>query len=137
MSGAMSLSAIAVALKRGRCRRPSGCGTGTPFPGYVGIRNRCDACSKAFHHHRAESATAYWTMLVAGSALVRAVWFTTALPRTSLESHSLAWPLPRIAAFLLLRRRCKCVLPSLRSISAMLVLEKGREPLQTCREGMR
>jgi uncharacterized protein (DUF983 family) len=52
---------------RGRC--PS-CGKGRLFARYLKVRDHCEACGEALHHHRADDAPPYFTIFIAGHLLV-------------------------------------------------------------------
>jgi uncharacterized protein (DUF983 family) len=52
---------------RGRCPH---CGEGRLFARYLKIANHCPACGEALHHHRADDAPPYFTILIAGHVIV-------------------------------------------------------------------
>ena len=52
---------------RGRCPN---CGEGRLFHRYLKVADACPACGEALHHHRADDAPPYFTILIAGHLLV-------------------------------------------------------------------
>jgi uncharacterized protein (DUF983 family) len=52
---------------RGQC--PS-CGAHRLFPRFLKVADHCAACGEALHHHRADDAPPYFTILIAGHILV-------------------------------------------------------------------
>ena len=61
------------ALWRGLSQRCPSCGTGQLFGRYLKVRDRCPACGEALHHHRADDAPAYFTILLVGHFVVGGV----------------------------------------------------------------
>ncbi|MEM6667068.1 MAG: DUF983 domain-containing protein [Pseudomonadota bacterium] len=55
---------------RGRC--PS-CGTGKLFRGYLKVSDTCPACGEEMHHHRADDAPPYFTIMLVGHIIVPAL----------------------------------------------------------------
>lgn len=54
------------AVLRGmRCKCPS-CGIGSTFNGYLEVNQSCKNCSEELHHHRADDAPPYFTILIVG-----------------------------------------------------------------------
>ena len=58
------------ALRRGFGRRCPACGEGRIFDGLLKVRESCPACGQAFHHHRADDAPPYFTILIVGHIIV-------------------------------------------------------------------
>ena len=58
------------ALKRGFLGRCPRCGDSPIFAGYLRIRERCDACDLEFHHHRADDAPPYFTIMIVGHIVI-------------------------------------------------------------------
>lgn len=94
------------ALRRGFRRVCPACGTGGIYRGFLKIAGECPACGEALHHHRADDAPAYFTILIVGHIVVPLLlmlekWAAPAewvhmsiwLPATVLLS---LWFLPRI-----------------------------------------
>lgn len=52
---------------RGRCPN---CGEGRLFRRYLKVADACPVCGEALHHHRADDAPPYFTILIAGHLLV-------------------------------------------------------------------
>ncbi len=54
---------------RGRCPK---CGEGKLFRAYLKVQDNCPACGEALHHHRADDAPPYFTILIVGHLVVPA-----------------------------------------------------------------
>jgi uncharacterized protein (DUF983 family) len=52
---------------RGRCPQ---CGEGKLFRAYLKVQDHCPACSEALHHHRADDAPPYFTILIVGHLVI-------------------------------------------------------------------
>jgi uncharacterized protein (DUF983 family) len=79
-----------VAGLRGRC---PACGTGRMFGAYLKVNDSCPACGEELHHHRADDAPPYFTILVVAHVigalilLVEQFW-----PGSPIWLHALVWP---------------------------------------------
>src|SRR5262245_3064855 len=58
---------------RGLSQRCPSCGAGRLFGRYLKVRDHCPACGEALHHHRADDAPAYVTILIIGHFVVGGV----------------------------------------------------------------
>lgn len=71
------------ALWRGfACRCPN-CGAKTLFRRYLKVADRCDNCAEDFHHHRADDAPPYFTILITGHVIA---------PAFMIAERGWAWP---------------------------------------------
>jgi uncharacterized protein (DUF983 family) len=95
-----------LAMRRGFAQRCPHCGKGALFWKYLKVSDRCPSCDEPLHHHRADDAPAYFTIVVVGHFIVGGVlalhkglappeWVQLAIwmPLTLL---SCLWLLPRI-----------------------------------------
>lgn len=57
-------------MRRGAYGKCPNCGEGRLFRSYLQVAEGCNACGEAFHHHRADDAPAYLTILVIGHAFL-------------------------------------------------------------------
>lgn len=89
---------------RGRCPR---CGDGALMRGYLDVADACPACGEAFHHHRADDAPAWATMLVVGHAMVPLILAARAIAEAPTWLHMVVWPLAALAMCLALLPRIK------------------------------
>ncbi len=75
---------------RGRC---PACGKGRMFRAYLKVADACPSCGQELHHHRADDAPPYFTILVVGHVvgalilLVEELW-----PESPIWLHALVWP---------------------------------------------
>ena len=58
------------ALWRGFAERCPNCDKGRLFGRYLKVNPHCPACGEALHHHRADDAPAYFTILIVGHFIV-------------------------------------------------------------------
>jgi uncharacterized protein (DUF983 family) len=52
------------AMKRGFMGRCPRCGEGHMFRAFLKVRDRCEVCGEELHHHRADDAPPYVTLLI-------------------------------------------------------------------------
>jgi uncharacterized protein (DUF983 family) len=58
------------ALRRGFGQRCPSCGRGALFGKYLKVSDVCPSCGEELHHHRADDAPPYFTILVVGHIIV-------------------------------------------------------------------
>jgi uncharacterized protein (DUF983 family) len=61
------------AILRGLALRCPACGVGSMFRAYLKIADRCAKCGTELHHHRADDAPPYFTILIVGHVVVGGV----------------------------------------------------------------
>jgi uncharacterized protein (DUF983 family) len=67
------------ALGRGWLKRCPRCARGRLFDSYLKVRSQCATCDLAFHHHRADDAPPYFTIMIVGHVVVGGMlWLETA-----------------------------------------------------------
>jgi uncharacterized protein (DUF983 family) len=71
---------------RGKC---PACGEGRLFPRYLKVAEHCPACGEALHHHRADDAPPYFTIVIAGHILVPLILAFETLAHPPLWLHAL------------------------------------------------
>lgn len=57
-------------LTRGLRRRCPSCGVGSLFTKYLKVADTCGHCGEELHHHRADDAPPYFTILINGHIIV-------------------------------------------------------------------
>lgn len=93
------------AIFAGVRRRCPACGQATLFNGYLKIAHHCPSCGTEYHHHRADDAPPYFTILIVGHILVPLM--VTAMQVTDWPGgvHTLIWvPLSLVLTLALLPR---------------------------------
>lgn len=55
---------VGLALRRGFLGRCPRCGNGHVFRAFLKVRDRCEVCRENMHHHRADDAPPYLTVLI-------------------------------------------------------------------------
>jgi uncharacterized protein (DUF983 family) len=87
-----------------RQRCPS-CGTGRLFGRYLKVNDACPACGEALHHHRADDAPPYFTILIVGHVVVGAILPVERAFAPPLWLHAVLWlPLTLVMSLWLLPR---------------------------------
>lgn len=93
------------ALLRGFRERCPNCGEGRLFGKYLKVRDACPVCREELHHHRADDAPAYFTILVVGHFIVGgALGLERGLAPPTWVHLAIWLPLTLIASLLLLPR---------------------------------
>ena len=82
---------LATALGRGARGRCPNCGKGRLFSGFLSVAERCAHCGEEFHHHRADDAPAYLTILVVGHIFLPVVLGVEEAFAPALWVHLLLW----------------------------------------------
>lgn len=58
------------AMLRGAAQRCPACGKGRLYRAFLKIADQCPACAEELHHHRADDAPAYFTILIVAHVVV-------------------------------------------------------------------
>ena len=87
------------ALGRGARLRCPKCGTGSLFKKYLKVVDACGHCGEEMHHHRADDAPPYFTILINGHIIIPLVLMVEMLYQPALWVHAALWiPLTIITA---------------------------------------
>ena len=102
--GAYETRRLVPAMIRGLfCRCPD-CGKGRLFDGFLRVRDTCTNCGTELHHHRADDAPPYFTMVIVGHLVVGAVLWAEIVYSPPVWLHMVIWlPLTLILSLFLLR----------------------------------
>jgi uncharacterized protein (DUF983 family) len=79
------------AFFRGSVKRCPRCGTGKVFQGYIRTNDSCSHCSLALHHHRADDAPPYFTMMIVGHVVVPLLLLAEKVWAPELWIHAIIW----------------------------------------------
>jgi uncharacterized protein (DUF983 family) len=89
-------------LRGARLKCPA-CGIGAMFRSYLKVADTCPHCGEELHHHRADDAPAYFTIVIVGHIVVSLVLAVEMAYRPALWVHMALWlPLTVILTFLFL-----------------------------------
>lgn len=87
------------------------CGDGKLFRRYLKVVDQCPVCGLELHHHRADDAPPYFTMVITGHVIIAGVLilerayapptYVHLLIWTPLLIASSLWPLPRVKGSLI------------------------------------
>ena len=90
-------------MLRGAALKCPACGIGAMFRRYLKVADACPQCGEAMHHHRADDAPAYFTIVIVGHIVVSLVLAVEMAYRPELWVHAVLWlPLTVILSILLL-----------------------------------
>jgi uncharacterized protein (DUF983 family) len=93
------------AVMRGFAQHCPACGKGDVFRAYLKVNDACPACGEELHHHRADDAPPYFTMLITGHVVVGALMTVETTYAPPIWVHALIWgPMVVIMSLLLLPR---------------------------------
>jgi uncharacterized protein (DUF983 family) len=59
-----------LSMWRGFCLKCPNCGKGHVFRAFLKVADHCDVCGEDLHHHRADDAPAYFTMVIVGHVVI-------------------------------------------------------------------
>jgi uncharacterized protein (DUF983 family) len=94
---------ILLSLQRGARLTCPACGKGAMFHRYLKVADACPACGEALHHHRADDAPPYFTIVIVGHIVVALVLAVEMAYRPPLWVHEVIWlPLTVLLALLIL-----------------------------------
>ncbi len=79
------------AIMRGMARRCPACGTGALYGKYLKVQHACGHCCTELHHHRADDAPPYFTMMIVGHIVVGGVLAVERQLAPSMLVHMLLW----------------------------------------------
>lgn len=81
------------AVKRGFWGRCPNCNEGKLFRSYLKVNDCCPVCHEELHHHRADDAPPYVTILVVGHIIGAAMlWVEEREAIESIWIHAMLWP---------------------------------------------
>jgi len=90
-------------LLRGSFLKCPACGTGGLFRRYLKVVDDCTHCGESLHHHRADDAPAYFTIVIVGHVVVSLVLAVEMAYRPPMWLHAAVWlPLTVVMALALL-----------------------------------
>lgn len=95
------------ALRRGFARRCPDCGEGRVFDGLLKVRESCASCGLELHHHRADDAPPYFTILIVGHIVVPLALVAEQKLEPALWLHMALWCSLTLALTLVLLPRVK------------------------------
>lgn len=92
-------------VMRGFAQHCPACGEGTIYNGFLKVRDQCPSCGEELHHHRADDAPPYFTMLITGHVVVGALMTVETAYAPPMWVHALIWgPMVVLMSLFLLPR---------------------------------
>lgn len=92
-------------MQRGFRQKCPACGTGKLYPRYLKVADACPSCGEELHHHRADDAPPYFTMLITGHVIVGGILVLEKYAEPASWVHAVIWcPLLIIMSLWLLPR---------------------------------
>jgi uncharacterized protein (DUF983 family) len=104
-SGPMQARPVLRSLVRGARLKCPACGRGAMFWRYLKVADRCPRCGEELHHHRADDAPPYFTIVIVGHVVVSLVLAVEMAYHPPLWVHAALW-LPLTVALALLLLPC-------------------------------
>jgi uncharacterized protein (DUF983 family) len=98
---------VARALRNGLRQRCPACGAAALFARYLKVQDACPGCGQALHHHRADDAPPYFTILIVGHLIVGAILPVERAFMPPLWVHAALWLPLTLALTLALLPRVK------------------------------
>ena len=89
---------------RGRCPQ---CGGGSLYDSYLKVSDHCDICGEAFHHHRADDAPAWLTIILIGHLIAPIMLASFEFLTLPTWSHAVIWPALALTGAIILLPRVK------------------------------
>ncbi len=90
-------------MLRGAKHKCPACGIGALYWRFLKVSDTCPKCGEELHHHRADDAPPYFTIVIVGHVVVGLVLFVEMTYRPPLWVHAALWgPLTIILALVLL-----------------------------------
>ena len=94
---------IFASMLRGGLLKCPACGVGAMFWRYLKVAESCPHCGEELHHHRADDAPAYFTIVIVGHIVVSLVLAVEMAYRPPIWLHMMLWlPLTLILTLVLL-----------------------------------
>jgi len=94
---------VFASMLRGALLKCPACGVGAMFRRYLKVADACPCCGEELHHHRADDAPAYFTIVIVGHVVVSLVLAVEMAYRPPIWLHMTLWlPLTLILTLVLL-----------------------------------
>ena len=94
-------------MLRGFFGRCPACGEGHAFRKYLKVSDACPACGEELHHHRADDAPPYFTIMVVGHVVVPMLLWAELAFAPPVWLHMVIWPALTLVLSLALLPRIK------------------------------
>jgi uncharacterized protein (DUF983 family) len=96
---------VITSLWRGWCQTCPACGKGPLYRRYLKVVDTCPACGEELHHHRADDAPPYFTIVIVGHVIVGGILVVETAYHPAVWVHWMIWlPLLLVMSLLLLPR---------------------------------
>jgi uncharacterized protein (DUF983 family) len=89
--GSQGSRPVFASMLRGAALKCPACGVGAMFGRYLKVADRCPHCGEELHHHRADDAPAYFTIVIVGHIVVSLVLAVEMAYRPPLWLHAALW----------------------------------------------
>jgi uncharacterized protein (DUF983 family) len=117
---------LAAAMGRGAMSKCPNCGKGRLFSGFLRVAPECDVCAEHFHHHRADDAPAYLTILIVGHLMLPFILGVEEVFEPAMWVHLVLWGTLIPAACLALLRPIKGAVVGMQWASRMHGFGEGK-----------
>ena len=79
------------AMVNGFMHKCPNCGKGRLFRSFLKTNYACEVCSEEFHHHRADDAPPYFTIVIVGHIIVSAILSLEVAAKPPIWVHLIIW----------------------------------------------
>ena len=110
---------VSIAMWNGAKGKCPACGKGSLFDGYLKVKDTCSECNQELHHHQADDAPPYFTILILGHILVPIIIGIEQAYTPSLWVHAAIWTPTTIILSLVFLRIIKGAIIGLQWASRM------------------
>jgi uncharacterized protein (DUF983 family) len=124
----MTARSIWPAFLRGWRQRCPACGEGALYGKFLKVVDSCAHCGQALHHHRADDAPPYFTMLITGHIIVGLVLHVEMTYHPELWVHMVLWGPATLLLSLFLLPRIKGALIGVQWAARMHGFGDGPDP---------
>ena len=95
------------AMGKGFCGKCPACGQGKMFRAYLKVADKCGNCGEELHHHQADDAPPYFTIMIVGHIVVPLMLWLELAYFPPMWIHIALWPTMTLVMSLLLLPRVK------------------------------
>ena len=104
------------------------CGQGRMFGKYLKVADTCPSCGEELHHHRADDAPPYFTMMIVGHIVVPLVLVVEKVWHPDLSVHFMLWTAVTLSLTFALLPAVKGAIVGLQSANRMHGFDPAHRP---------
>jgi uncharacterized protein (DUF983 family) len=101
-TGVLPKREVPLSLMRGACHRCPSCGKGRIFRAFLKVADQCPSCDEALHHHRADDAPPYFTIVIVGKIVIPMALVAEQMYRPEIWVQTTLWTVTALVLTMLL-----------------------------------